>query len=116
MPSTTHFFDESALMERLSTGLRKRSQDVVFLVGAPLSAPTAPGKPGVPGVEGMIDLIRSEFSDEPTQITALNNILDAAGHRRYQDAFVFLQGRRGQPTVNEIVRNAVRAARNPGSI
>ena len=103
-------------MERLSTGLRKRSQEVVFLVGAPLSAPTAPGKPGVPGVDGMIELIRSEFSGELAQIAALNQTLDAAGYRRYQDAFVFLQGRRGQPTVNEIVRNAVRAARNPGSI
>ena len=80
-------------------------------MGAPMSAPILSGKPGVPGVEGIIDLIRHEFDDDVAQVAALNQALEAAGPNRYQDAFVFLQGRRGQQTANEIVRDAVLAAR-----
>lgn len=61
----------------------------------------------------MIDLIRREFDDDPTQLLALDQALATAGEKRYQAAFVFLQGRRGQQTANEIVRNAVWAARLP---
>jgi hypothetical protein len=102
-----YFHDEGALLERLVTGLRKRSQEVVFLVGSPLSAPCQPGSPGVPGVEGVIDLIRSEFADDVSQLAMLNHQLDSAGSNRYQEAFLFLQGRRGQRTANEIIREAV---------
>lgn len=110
------FYDESALLERLSRGLKKRSQEVVFLVGAPLSSPSAPGSPGVPGVDGIIELIRAEFSDDESQLFALNKTLEAAGHKKYQAAFQFLIGRRGQQTANEIVRKAVLAARVPEMI
>lgn len=114
MPEAFHFYDEAALLERLSKGLKKHSQEVIFLVGAPLSAPLAPGGPGVPGVEGVIDLIRSEFEDDSTQLSALNRALRTAGVRQYQAAFEFLQGRRGQQIANEIIRKAVLAARLPG--
>jgi hypothetical protein len=63
----------------------------------------------------VIALIRGEFNDDPVQSEALTSALQAAGTRRYQAAFEFVQGRRGQGTVNEIVRKAVLAARIPGS-
>jgi tetratricopeptide (TPR) repeat protein len=110
-----HFYDEGALLERLSNGLKKHSQEVVFLVGAALSAPVGPAKHGVPGVDGVIDFIRSEFDGDLAQLTALDDALRCAGMNRYQAAFQFLQGRRGQQAANRIVRKAVEAARLPGS-
>jgi hypothetical protein len=115
MPDGYDFYDENALVERLSRALKKRHQETVFLVGAPLSAPVSPGLPGVPGVDGVINLIRSEFEDDACQLAALGEALKAAGDKRYQAAFQFLQGRRGQQTANEIVRTAVRTARRPGT-
>jgi tetratricopeptide (TPR) repeat protein len=112
MPETPQFHDESALLDRLSNGLTRRPQEVVFLVGAPLSSPMSLGSPGVPGVEGMIDLIRSEFCANPDEATALERELGRSDQRKYQAAFSFLQGRRGQQTANEIVCRAVIAALN----
>jgi len=109
------FYDEDALVERLSKALKKRHQETVFLVGAPLSAPVSPGLPGVPDVGGVISLIRAEFEDDACQLAALEEALEAAGDKRYQAAFQFLQGRRGQQTANEIIRTAVKAARKPGT-
>jgi hypothetical protein len=106
------FYDESALLDRLSKGLKRRSQPTVFLVGAPMSAPAFVGAPGVPGVDGVLDLIRGEFADDPVQLSALNEKLESEKARRYQAAFQFLQGRRGQQAANEIVRRAVRSARS----
>src|SRR5580693_7369941 len=103
------FYDDRALLERLSTGLKRRSQEVIFLVGAPLSAPISTGSIGVPDAEGMIDLIRAEFDSEPLEKDALDRQLTDSGTRRYQAAFSFLQGRRGQQTVNEVVCKAVLA-------
>ncbi len=109
MIDLSDFHNQQALLDRLSTGLRKRKQEAVFLVGAPLSAPRN-GAPGVPDVTGIIDLIRQEF-EEPPEKSELEKALTASGARRYQAAFSFLQGRRGQQTVNEIVCKAVFAAR-----
>jgi tetratricopeptide (TPR) repeat protein len=115
MSDALHFHDETALLDRLSRGLKKHSQEAVFLVGAPMSAPTSPGSPGVPDAENIIKLIRSEFEDDPDQLSALNSILSGAHERRYQQAFLFLQGRRGQKIANDIVRRAVMASRVPES-
>ena len=115
VPEAFHYYGEAALLDRLSRGLKKHSQEAIFLVGAPLSAPVKSGAPGVPGVDGVIDLIRTEFDDDPAQLLTLNQALDSAGVKRYQVAFQFLQGHRGQQTANEIVRKAVVAARVPGS-
>ena len=93
-----HYYDEGALRERLTKGVLRRSQEVIFLVGAPLSAPLAPGRPGVPDVEGVISLIRQEFADDSAQF---EQALNGAGSKRYQTAFQFLQGRRGQQAANE---------------
>ena len=64
-------------------------------------------------MDGVIDLIQREFDDDPAQKSALKEALATAGVKRYEAAFVFLQGRRGQQTANEIVRKAVCAARKP---
>ena len=115
MVKTLEFHDESALLDRLSTGLTRRPQEVIFLVGAPLSSPLSTGLPGVPDVNGMIDLIRSEFSVDPAERAALEQELSRSGKRIYQAAFSFLQGRRGQQTANEVVSRAVLAAREPSA-
>lgn len=111
-----HFFDERTLIDRLTKGLRKGHQEVVFLVGAPLSAPHCAGAAGVPGVEGIIDLIRLEFVDDAEESAAFDRAIASAGERRYQAAFVFLQGRRGQYSANQVVRAAVQSARLPNAI
>ena len=107
-----HFFEQAELIYRLSKGLEKRSQEVIFLVGSGLSAPIRPGAPGVLSAEQMIDLIREEFAGDSSQLAALNEALKAAGEKRYQAAFLFLQGRLGQAAANEIVRIAVLGARS----
>ena len=66
-------------------------------------------------MQGVIDLIREEFSNDAEQVSAFDQALQKSGNRCYQTAFQFLQGRRGQPTANEIVRKAVMMARMPGS-
>src|ERR1019366_7244021 len=111
MTQRVHLYDEGALIERLSTGIKKRTQEVIFLVGAPISAPTEIGGRGVPGVEGIIQLIREEFTDDGAQSAALEEELRNAGASRYQAAFQFLQGRRGQRCCNDIVRKAVLTSR-----
>ena len=79
MVKTLQFHDEAALLDRLSTGLSRRPQEVIFLVGAPLSSPMLSGLPGVPDVGGMIDLIRSEFDSDPAERLALEQELSRSG-------------------------------------
>ncbi len=107
-----HLYDQPALLERLSKGLKKHSRETVFLLGAPISAPVSDGSRGVPGVEGVIARIRREFADDASQLNSLDEALTCAQTKRYQQAFVFLQGRRGPQTVSEIVREAVLSARH----
>lgn len=103
--------DEDALVERLSHGLSSGQQEVVFVAGAAFSAPLSPGAPGVPDVMGVIALIRKEFEADSHQLALFESALSGAGRKRYQAAFQFLQGRRGQNVVNNIVRKAVMLAR-----
>jgi hypothetical protein len=111
MKEPLHFFAQEELVYRLSKGLEKREQEVVFLVGAGLSVPMRPGAPGVFGTDEIINLVREEFADDSAQLAYFNEALDAAGAKRYQAAFLFLQGRMGQGAANEIVRRAVLGAR-----
>ena len=64
----------------------------------------------------LIELIRSEFADDPVQLLALEEDLKLAGENRCQSAFLFLLGRRGPQMANELVRKTVRAARLPGAM
>lgn len=111
MKESFHYFEQADLLYRLSKGLEKRNQEVIFLVGAALSAPIKPGAPGVMGTEDMIELIRQEFADDSTHLSSFHEALAAAREKRYQAAFLFLQGRLGQAAANEIVRRAVLGAR-----
>jgi hypothetical protein len=106
-----HFFEQADLVYRLSKGLQKRDQNVIFLVGAALSTPLMPGASGVLGTDAMIDLISEEFAGDSNQLASLGEALGAAGEKRYQAAFLFLQGRLGPAAANEIVRRAVLGAR-----
>jgi tetratricopeptide (TPR) repeat protein len=111
----TRFFTEAELLYRLTTGLQKWNQEAVVLVGSALSAPISPGSPGVQGVAGVVDLIRLEFEGDPSVLREFDLVVDRAGRGRYQEAFLFLQGRLGQSAANEIVRRAVLGARSTGT-
>lgn len=111
MTNSLHFFEIEDLLYRLSKGLEKRDQAVVFLVGAGLSAPVTPCAPGVCGTDQMIALIKKEFEGDADQLAALDRSMEAAGEKRYQAAFLLVQGRLGQATINDIVRRAVLQSR-----
>ena len=102
-------YDEAALFERLTTGVQRSNQPVIFLVGSGLTAPIKEGGAGVPGVRGVIELIKGEF-DAPQQIELEKQICENANP--YQAAFSFLLGRRGQQAANQIIRQAVWQARS----
>lgn len=107
------FYDQSALLARLTSALKKRPREVIFLVGSPLSAPASAGLLGVPNVSGMIDIIRGEFADDHNLLNQLDILISTAKDKRYQEAFRFLQSRRGPAVANELVRSAVLAACKP---
>jgi hypothetical protein len=82
------FYDQSALLYRLSEALRSRPQEVVFLLGSPLSAPASIGQPGVPLVSDVIELIRSEFCGDEDQLFQLQHDLSVS-ENRYNQHFGF---------------------------
>lgn len=103
------YFTREALLDRLSDGLAKSQRPVVFLVGSALSAPTSAEQPGVPNVAGVVELIRKEFSG--STLAELDAITGPASNP-YQEAFSFLLARRGQNTVNDVIKAAVWKARS----
>lgn len=111
MATKFEFHDEKVLIYRLSEALRTREQEVVFLLGSPLSEPTSANSPGVPNVSGIIDLIRAEFVNDVNQFQQFSAIVPVSGEGAYQAAFRFLIGHKGQDVANLIVKNAVLLAR-----
>ncbi len=111
MREPLHFFGQDELVYRLTKGLEKREQEVVFLAGSGLSVPVTPGAPGVFSTNEIINLVRQEFAGDSAQLAFLTEALDLAKEKKYQAAFLFLQGRLGQAAANEIVRRAVLGAR-----
>jgi tetratricopeptide (TPR) repeat protein len=109
--STFDFYGESALLSRLTRAIELRHQQVIFLVGSPLSAPVAPSSIGVPNVDGIIAMIRGEFAGDTAELADYEREIAQSCDRRYQDAFRFLQGNRGQPVANEVIRRAVLRSR-----
>ena len=93
-------------MNRLSVGANESGKQVVFVVGAPLTAPKSPDELGVADVIGVISLIRETFRADPAQLHVLDREI-ATATNAYDAAFLFLQGRRGQDAANLIVRSAV---------
>jgi hypothetical protein len=108
-PNGAHYHDQTALLDRLTDGVRRQGRPVVFLVGSPLTAPHIPNFGGVPNVDGVIDLIRNEFK-ESVHLPEFERALHGSGNP-YQSAFFFLIGRRGQQVANEIIKRAVWQAR-----
>ena len=105
------YYDMNDLVDRLCNAAHRRDKTVTFLVGSPVSMPDFPGGRGVPGVSGMIDLIERQFEDDDARNEFKHYIKDASMNR-YQRAFEFLQGRRGQDAANSVVRSAVWQALN----
>jgi tetratricopeptide (TPR) repeat protein len=101
-------YDETALLERLTTGIKKSGESAVFLVGSALTAPLKDCAVGVPNVAGVIELIKNEFS--PDQMVAFEKEVNS-DPQPYQSAFSFLIGRRGQTAANNVVKRAVAMAR-----
>ncbi|WP_200800807.1 hypothetical protein, partial [Agrobacterium sp. DSM 25558] len=100
------FFDEEALYFRLTQGLKKASREVVFVVGAPLTAPQGDESHGVADVHEVTDMIRRQFIDDGISLAAFDRQIKV-GSNPYQEAFRFLQGRFGQDAANDIVQRAV---------
>ena len=100
------YYNSADLVDLLCSAADTKDRDITFLVGSPLTLPDHVGGCGVPGVAGMVDLIRREFEGSGSE-TEFDQSLKGAMENRYQRAFEFLHGRRGQDTVNGIVRTAV---------
>ena len=101
-----------ALVDRLRNAVRKRDRTFTFLVGSPLASPDREGGHGVPGVQGMINLIGQEFAGTSAESDFAEH-LQGDSATRYQRAFEFLHGRRGQGAANQVVKAAVWKALNP---
>lgn len=105
-PDKNTYYRSSDLVDRLSSASNSRDRDVTFLLGSAVSLPDYEGGHGVPGVSGIVELIRNEF--EGTEAAdELDDLLKGDPKNKYQNAFKFLHGRRGQDAANEIVRTAV---------
>jgi len=108
---TVPFYDQAVLIDRLTHAAHKNRKRIVFLVGSPLTAPELQHKPGVPNVDQMIELIRAELGGQPDTLRRFEaTIIDPISHR-YQKAFEYLIGARGQGAANAIVRKSVLMAR-----
>ena len=105
------FHDQDALLFRLHEGLENSDKEVVFVVGAPVTAPVGTER-GVADVESVIELIRSEFASRPAQLNKLDTLLSRSSNK-YQAAFDFLAGRAGQDAANNIIKRAVAQALLP---
>lgn len=99
-----------ALHERLASAGR----EIIFLVGAPLTAPSAGSPLGVPGVPAMVTRIRALCENRPRALRELERRLSETSNP-YQTAFRVVVEYFGQDTANRIVRDAVLEARLPAS-
>lgn len=102
------FFDSEALLFRLHGALGRSDKEVVFVVGAPLTAPHA-GNGGVADVKAVIELIRSEFPEHGRHRDRFESAISGSLNS-YQAAFDFLSGNAGQDAANRIVKRAVAQA------
>jgi hypothetical protein len=82
MPNDFDFYNEAALVARLTRAIEKRHQEVVFLVGSPLSAANTNGGRGVPTVDGIVEMIRREFEDDASELRSFDEDIAKAGERR----------------------------------
>lgn len=108
-PGDLSFGNDQDLMSRL-VSCQHQGRSVLFLVGAPLSAPTPPETRGVPGVTGMVGLIRACYQNHPGDLAHFQAQTQDVDNR-YQSAFKHLILRRGLDAANALVREAVLLAR-----
>jgi tetratricopeptide (TPR) repeat protein len=99
-------------VERLCACANTQDRPVIFLVGSALSAPDTAAATGIPTADGIVERIRDAFDEESAR-RELDSHLGENATSRYQNAFEFLIGRRGQDAANQIVRRAVCCAREP---
>lgn len=105
------FYDRDALLYRLHDSLENSNKSVVFVIGAPMTAPVGTGR-GVGDVNAVVELVRAEFAAKPRQLSKLDAEL-AQSPNAYQAAFNFLAGRAGQDACNRIIKTAVANALIP---
>jgi tetratricopeptide (TPR) repeat protein len=108
-------YEKDALLYRLHEGLEGSKKNVVFVVGAPLTAPHGSSEAGVADVAAVVELIRSEFVGKRGQLDKLDAQL-ATAPNRYQTAFDFLSPRAGQDAANRIIKRAVAGALRTSTI
>ena len=97
-------YDE--IVHRLVSGTERK---IVFLLGAPLTAPKAPDCPGVPGTSGIIGMMRDRLP--PSAQAKLDDLQHHPAENRYQKAFEIYLRFVGQDRVNELIRSAVLKSR-----
>ncbi|GFE93835.1 tetratricopeptide repeat protein [Acetobacter persici] len=102
------FYEKDALLYRLHEGLDNTEKQVVFIVGAPITAPFH-GTQGVADVNAIVKLVRNEFAGKQVQLAKFDAAVSGAANP-YQAAFDFLSGRAGQDAVNRIIKRAVSQA------
>src|SRR6185369_6260943 len=100
MPGPVSFETRETLLYRLAAATR----EVVFLVGAPLTAPGAGAPLGVPGVAAMVSRIRARIEARvPRALTHFDKSTTGA-ENPYQEAFRFLVATLGQDDANAVIR------------
>ncbi|WAS92619.1 SIR2 family protein [Nannocystis punicea] len=104
------FGSDEDLLDRLSA----RAQELVYLVGSAVTAPSRAGEPGVPRVDGVIELIRGEYQ-HPRELQRFEAALAKEPDNRYQAAFRHLLLTRDPDAANAVIRRAVLLARRPSS-
>jgi len=106
---TYYFGSADALHDRIAFAHSKQ-KPVIFVVGAPLTAPVNGSGEGVPGVNEIVDVIKNEFATNAEARKNLESVLRTSGQSSYQNAFEFLISRRGLEQANQVVRKAVISA------
>ncbi len=102
MTGPVTFETRETLLERLLVPRR----EVVFLVGAPLTAPERGSTLGIPDVAGMVSRIRARVAAERLARSALRR-RDEDGGQPLPDAFGFLVATLGQDHANAVIRGGV---------
>lgn len=101
-----NFYETRDLVDRLCNASETNDRSVVFLVGSAISLPDHEGGHGVPGVSDIVEIIRREF-DGGDAVVEFDKLVNEQSTNKYQKAFEFLHGRRGQDVANRIIRTAV---------
>jgi hypothetical protein len=109
MPAPIAFETRETLLDRLLVGQR----EIVFLVGAPLTAPERGSTLGVPDVKAMVQRIHARIRQGAPRALKRFEEATRVEATAYQDAFRFLAATLGQDDANAVIRAAVVQAFRP---